>query len=145
MKINPILFLILSFLLLSCHTFARQINTSAGVKKMGNQIRQFWFVMLTAGNNRNQDSVTAAKIQEGHLAIIKRLYNSGTLKVTGFFGDKGPWIGIFIFDCAGKEEVEQLLKTDPAVSSGRLAYEIHPWRTASIGNFESGKPKVPFE
>ena len=37
------------------------------------KVKQFWFVMLTKGNNRTQDSVTAAKIQEGHMANITRL------------------------------------------------------------------------
>ena len=36
-------------------------------KKLEDQIRQYWFVMLTAGNNRSQDSSTAVKIQQGHL------------------------------------------------------------------------------
>ncbi len=37
------------------------------------KVKQFWFVMLTKGNNRIQDSVSAAKIQEGHMANITRL------------------------------------------------------------------------
>jgi len=111
-------------------------------KKPEDQIRQYWFVMLTAGNSRNQDSATAAKIQQGHMANITRLYNEGKLKVAGPFGDDGNWRGIFIFDCATKEEVENLLTTDPAIASGRLAYEIHPWWTAATGSFIPGRPKV---
>ena len=110
-------------------------------KKSENQIRQYFFVMLTAGPNRTQDSVTAAKIQEGHMANITRLYHEGKLKVAGPFGDDGPWIGIFIFDCTNKEEVESLLKTDPAIKNGRLNYEIHPWWTSAVGSFTIGKPK----
>ena len=110
-------------------------------KKLENQIRQYFFVMLTAGPNRGQDSVTAAKIQEGHMANINRLYQEGKLKVAGPFGDDGKWIGIFIFDCPNKEEVEKLLVTDPAVKSGRLNYEIHPWWTSAVGSFRVGKPK----
>lgn len=110
-------------------------------KKSENQIRQYWFVMLTAGNTRNQDSLTAVKIQEGHMANITKLYYEGKLKVAGPFGDEGKWRGLFIFDCETKEEVENLLKTDPAVLSGRLAYEIHPWWTAATGSFVPGIPK----
>jgi len=110
-------------------------------EKMEDQIRQYWFVMLLKGNNRTQDSATAAKIQEGHLANINKLYYEGKLKVAGPFGDNGNWLGIFIFDCKTKEEVEQLLKTDPAVSSGRLAYDIRPWWTAPTGNFKPGIPE----
>jgi uncharacterized protein len=109
-------------------------------KKAAAEIRQYWFVMLTKGNNRNQDSVTADKIQQGHMANITRLYNEGKLKVAGPFGDDGNWKGIFIFDCSSKEEVEKLLVTDPAIQSGRLAYEIHPWWTAASGSFLPGKP-----
>ena len=112
-------------------------------KKTEVQIRQYWFVMLTAGNNRNQDSAAAAKIQEGHMANIKRLYNEGKLKVAGPFGDEGKWIGLFIFDCETKEEVEKLVKTDPAIAAGRLNYEIHPWWTTASGSFSPGKPVKP--
>jgi len=110
------------------------------------QIRQYWFVMLLKGNNRTQDSATAAKIQEGHMANINRLYNEGKLKVAGPFGDDGNWRGIFIFDasaegCKTKEEIENLLQTDPAISSGRLAYDIRPWWTAATGSFKPGIPE----
>lgn len=108
--------------------------------KLENQIKQYWFVMLLKGNNRTQDSATAAKIQEGHMANINRLYAEGKLKVAGPFGDDGDWLGIFIFDVATKEEVEQLLKTDPAVAAGRLSYDIRPWWTAASGSFKPGKP-----
>lgn len=104
------------------------------------QIRQYWFVMLLKGTNRTQDSATAAKIQDGHMANIRKLAAEGKLKVAGPFGDDGDWRGIFIFDAATKEEVEQLLKTDPAIAAGRLGYEIHPWWTAPSGSFKPGKP-----
>lgn len=112
--------------------------------KLESQIRKYWFVMLLKGENRNQDSATAAKIQQAHLANINRLYNEGKIKVAGPFGDNGNWLGIFIFDCETKEEVETLLKTDLAVSSGRLAYDVRPWYTAPIGSFEPGKPKSTY-
>lgn len=111
------------------------INVSAKPKKtvqtdtVKRIMKQYYFVMLTKGNNRTQDSVTAAQIQKAHLENIGRLANAGKIIVAGPFGDDGNWRGIFIFDAASKEEVEQLLQTDPAVSAGRLAYEIHPWWT----------------
>ena len=109
--------------------------------KPENQIRKYYFVMLTRGQNRSHDSATAAKIQEGHIANIDRLYEEGKIKVAGPFGDNGNWRGLFIFDCEEQAEVEKLLQTDPAISSGRLAYEIHPWYTAPMGSFVPGKPK----
>jgi uncharacterized protein YciI len=109
--------------------------------KPEDQIKQYWFVMLLKGPNRNQDSATAIKIQEGHMANINRLYYDGKIKVAGPFGDNGSWLGIFIFDSPTKEDVEKDLKTDPAISSGRLSYDIRPWYTSPTGSFTPGKPK----
>jgi hypothetical protein len=59
-----------------------------------------------------------------------RLAKLGKLRVAGPFDEEDiDWRGIFIFDVNTKQEVEALLATDPAISSGRLAYEIHPWWT----------------
>ncbi len=106
-----------------------------------NQIKQFWFVLLKKGPVRNQDSLTAAKIQAGHMANITRLYKAGTLKVAGPFAEEILAQGLFIFDCPSKSELESLLQTDPAIKAGRLVAEIHPWYTAPIGSFAPGKPK----
>ena len=94
------------------------------------EMKQYFFVMLSKGPHRDQDSVTAAKLQEGHMANIQRLAGMGKLAVAGPFGDDGNWRGIFILDCATKEEAEAMLKTDPAIGAGRMIYEIHPWWTA---------------
>lgn len=105
------------------------------------QIRKYYFVMLTKGPKRDQDSVTAMTIQKGHIANIDRLYYEGKIKVAGPFGESGDWQGIFIFDCTTKEEVEKLLQSDPAISSGRLNYIVKPWYTAPMGSFTPGIPK----
>lgn len=130
--------------MLSLSMRAQNNDKKSDKPKMEDQIRKYWFVMLLKGENRTHDSTTAANIQKAHLDNINRLYNEGKIKVAGPFGDRGNWLGIFIFDCETKEEVESLLKTDAAVSSGRLAYDIRPWYTAPIGSFEPGKPKVKY-
>ena len=116
---------------------------SAGAqdKPATEQIKRYWFVMLMKGENRNHDSLTAANLQKGHMDNISRLYYDGKLKVAGPFGDNGDWRGIFIFDAESKEEVDSLLKTDPAIAAGRLKYDIRPWYTAPMGSFVPGKPK----
>lgn len=87
-------------------------------------------------------TVTAAKIQKGHLDNMDKMYYDGKLKVAGPFGDGKDWQGIFIFDFATKEEVQALLKTDPAIAAGRLIADIRPWYTAPTGSFVPGKPKA---
>ena len=135
--------IVLIFCIFCFNDLSAQNKKTPAKPKLENQIKQYWFVMLTEGKNRTQDSVTAAKIQEGHMANINRLYYEGKLKVAGPFGDEGNWKGIFIFDCKTKAEVETVLNTDPAIAAGRLAYEIHPWWTAATGSFVAGKPKQP--
>ena len=109
--------------------------------KPEDEIRKYYLVMLKTGSNRTHDSATAVKIQQQHLDNINRLYYEGKLKVAGPFGKNPNWAGLFVMDVATEEEVKQLLQTDPAISSGRLAYEIFPWYTAPTGSFAPGKPK----
>jgi uncharacterized protein YciI len=88
-----------------------------------------FFVMLSKGSKRDQDSITADQIQKGHMANITQLTKSGKLLLAGPFMDDADWRGIFILKCDTKEEAEELVKKDPAVAAGRLNYEIHSWLT----------------
>lgn len=117
-------FLLTIFILTSISTFAQQEENKFETPKL----KQYYFVMLVRGPNAI-DSLSLVKIQEGHMANINKMAESGKLQVAGPFGDDGNWRGIFIFDVATEEEVKELLKDDPAIQSGRLAYEIHPWWT----------------
>ncbi len=141
MKYKKIILLIFTGLIFSAAARSQHDSTT---NEMAARIRQYWFVLLTKGPNRSQDSVTAARIQEGHLANIVRLYNEGKVKVAGPFGEPGDWQGIFIFDCPTKTEVESLLKTDPAIAAGRLLYDIRSWWTAPTGSFTPGVPAVKY-
>jgi uncharacterized protein YciI len=116
-------------ILLTIFLFSISFNTLKAQSKIEDefQMKQYFMVFLTVGPNRTQDSATAAKIQEGHLANITRLFNEKKMILAGPFLDKGIYKGIFIFDVATETEVKQLLQTDPAVKAGRLGYEIHPW------------------
>ncbi|HLX92629.1 MAG TPA: YciI family protein [Puia sp.] len=104
---------------------------NSGENKSGTtEMKQYFFVMLTTGPNRSQDSVTATRIQEGHMKNIRHLADLGKLVIAGPFGDDSAWKGFFIFDCKSTEEIDGYLKSDPAITSGRLLYQVHPWWTA---------------
>ncbi len=132
--------LVLGLLLLMCTL--NILAQNKGQKNAEMNIKQYYFVMLTKGPNRNQDSATASKIMKGHLANIENLYKAGKLKVAGPFANDENWQGIFIFDCGSQDEVETLLKTDPAIKTGRLNYEIKAWYTEPSGSFKPGKPSI---
>jgi len=111
-------------------------------KKPEEKIEKYWFVLLKTGPKNDFDSAAKAKLFEGHMANINRLYYDGILKVAGPFGKNDlTWRGIFIFDCKTKEEAEKFASGDPAIAAGLFAVEIVPWFGAPIGSFTHGKPK----
>lgn len=91
------------------------------------EMKQYFFVMLKVGPKRDQDSITAAKIQEGHMAHLTKMYNEGKMDLAGPMMDKWETRGICVYNVATMEEVKALVEQDPAIVSGRLVAEIHPW------------------
>ncbi len=117
------------FLFISAILFFVSIELATAQKKNGDNLKPYFFVILKKGPTRDQDSVTAEKIQKGHIESINRLAASGKLNVAGPFLDEGEMRGIYVFDCSSEDSVKAMLESDPAVKTGRLAYEIHPWMT----------------
>jgi len=88
---------------------------------------EYFFGLLVRGTNAAKlppDEVT--KIQEGHMANIRRLADLGKLATAGPFVNGGDRRGIFIFKTTSLAEARQLTDTDPAVIAGRLRIELHP-------------------
>jgi len=103
---------------------------SAQEKDTGKLVmKNYFMVFLKKGPHRNQDSVEVEKLQKAHMENITNLFQTGKLNVAGPFLDDGDLRGIFVFDVLTLEEARRLTETDPAVKSGRLSYEIHPFMT----------------
>lgn len=96
----------------------------------GDVMTRYYLVLLKSGPNRNQSKEEADSIQAGHLAHIGKMAEAGVLQVAGPMGDNTALRGIFIFAVAEEEEVTEWVNRDPAVKSGRLVAEIHPWWAA---------------
>lgn len=97
--------------------------------KPEDNLKPYFLVLLKKGPHRDQDSVTAAKIQKEHIEHINAMAAAGKLNVAGPFLDEGELRGIFIFDSNSEEEVKKFCNEDAAIKAGRLTYEIHPWMT----------------
>ena len=76
-----------------------------------------------------QSTPETQKIQQGHMAHIGAMAKTGKLILAGPFADDGDLRGMFVFK-ATAEEARQLAGQDPAVKSGRLLLEWHPWYSA---------------
>ena len=93
------------------------------------EMKRYWLVLLQKGPNRNQDSISAEKIQAAHMANINRLAKEGKLIMAGPIGVEDDLRGIFLMNCADSAEVENFVKTDSAVITGRLTMKYYPWWT----------------
>lgn len=94
-----------------------------------NEMPRTYFVGLLRRGPRwtPGESPALAKLQEAHLANIRKLAQTGKLVLAGPFEDEGPLRGIFVFKTASIAEPKTLAETDPAVQAGRFVISIHTW------------------
>jgi uncharacterized protein YciI len=78
-----------------------------------------------------EDTTYTRGIQEGHMANIRKMADTGKLIVAGPFSDNGELRGVFIFKLASVDEARVMVDADPAVKAGRLVVELHPWFAAA--------------
>jgi uncharacterized protein YciI len=86
------------------------------------------FGLLVRGPKLTREQTEETKkIQEGHMANINRLAETGKLVLAGPFVDGGDRRGVFIFKVDSLSEAQALTDTDPAVIAGRLNVVLHQW------------------
>lgn len=77
-----------------------------------------------------EETEETKKVQAAHLANIQKLVDEGKMILAGPFLDDWEVRGIFVYKVDSMEEAIELTKLDPAVLSGRLSLEVHPWYSA---------------
>lgn len=90
-------------------------------------MKKYVMAFLKSGPNRDQDSATAASLQQEHMNNIKRMAEEGKLVLAGPFFGQGHIRGIYIFNVTSIAEAEELTRTDPAIQAGRLEMELKEW------------------
>lgn len=93
-------------------------------------MKRYVFMLLNEGPTRNHDSITVAKIQEGHMNHINEMAKTGKLAMAGPFDNGGKHRGILIFDVDSISQAIRMESSDPAVLSGRLEMQAIYWWAA---------------
>lgn len=107
-------------------SYDSELADSLGADAYG--MRMYQLVILKTGTEVIEDKERVQKLFRGHLDNIGQLAKEGKLVVAGPLGkNELEYRGIFIFKLDNKEEIQELLKTDPAVEAGIFDVEILDW------------------
>lgn len=107
-------------------SYDSELADSLGADAYG--MRMYQLVILKTGTEVIEDKELVQKLFRGHLDNIGRLAEEGKLVVAGPLGkNELQYRGIFIFKLDNREEIQELLKTDPAIEAGIFDVEILDW------------------
>jgi uncharacterized protein YciI len=107
------------------------LSFSAALWAQQYEMATYHLVLLKKGSAWSPEATPETrKIQEGHMANIRKMAETGKLVVAGPVDSDNDLRGIFIFASSSVEEVKTWCAEDPAVKAGRLRVEVYPWMAA---------------
>jgi uncharacterized protein YciI len=102
------------------------ISSGAQVQSQANA---YFFVLLKRPPAAPQVSKeTGDRIQQEHMANIRKMYDEHKLVIAGPFTDDSALRGIFVLHAESSAQAQEWANSDPAVQAGHLVAEVHgPW------------------
>ena len=131
-------------ILLAWLTAATAVACSQPVQP-GPAAENYVLVILKLAPNAPQlDKSAGDKLQEAHMANIRKLHSEGKLVAAGPFTENGDLRGIFVLKTNSPDEAKQWTETDPTIQQHRLVAEYHIWPQPA-GPFSSPPVDNPME
>ena len=82
------------------------------------------------------------RLHQQHEVFVNSLLESGKAIIAGSLNDAGEIRGVYIFRAASADEARAWANTDPAVASGHLLVEMHPWWAEDVMKKPASPPKM---
>ena len=101
------------------------VGVSWGADDYG--MKSYVMAFLRAGPNRKGSPEERNALQQAHMSNIGKMAAEGQLLLAGPFLDGGEIRGIYIFNTSDTSEARMWTAKDPAIETGSLAMELHPW------------------
>ena len=92
---------------------------------------QFHMALLKRGPKWSAGGLSQ-EVRSAHVATVMSLLESGKASIAGPLGDEGDILGVYIFRAKSADEAKAWAESDPAVKSGEVIAEMHPWWSEDV-------------
>jgi uncharacterized protein YciI len=93
---------------------------------------EFHMALLKPGPKWFENKGMSKEVQTAHVANVMALLDSGKAVIAGPLGAPKQIIGIYVFRARDAAEAKAWAENDPAVKSGDLLAEMHPWWSEDV-------------
>jgi uncharacterized protein YciI len=100
-------------------------------KEPQHKMTEFHMALLKRGPKWSSKGMSS-EVQKGHMTHVLSLLDSGKAVIAGPMADESELVGIYILRAKSAEEAKSWAESDPAVQSGDLMPEMHPWWSEEV-------------